>query len=301
MKINPFVGVGTAMITPLEKGGEIDWNALGKLVERQIGAGVDFLVPCGTTGESPTLTHSEHEEVIRFAVKVVAGRVPVLAGTGSNSLAEALALTQAAKDAGADGVLVVSPYYNKPTQKGIKEYYRKLAEIGLPIVLYDIPGRCGGGGVSAQTIIELAREDTIQGLKWASGNLDQLQEVLASLGSRREDFTVLSGDDNLTFLAICLGADGVISVLSNLAPEAVVSFVSELRQGNWAVGRQEHYRLLRLMKAMFIETNPIPVKTAMAIAYPDIYQEILRSPMCTMEEENKAKLKEVLRAYGLIS
>ncbi|MDO8593152.1 MAG: 4-hydroxy-tetrahydrodipicolinate synthase [bacterium] len=298
MKRNLFTGVGTALVTPFQKNGRLDWDALGTLIEMQVSDKIRFLVPCGTTGESPTLSHYEHNEVVGFTVKRTAGRIPVLAGTGSNSTAEAISLTEAAKLSGADGALVVTPYYNKPTQKGLLLHYRELAKIGLPIVLYDIPGRCGGQGASAATILELAHEGTICGLKWASGNLDQLQEVLSN---RPAGFTVLSGDDNLTYLAMCLGADGVISVLSNLLAKQVEHLVFWAEQHQWPAARSQHFELLKIMQAMFIETNPIPVKTALAMVYPKIFQEIFRPPLCEMEEANKEKLEKVLRGYGLFN
>jgi 4-hydroxy-tetrahydrodipicolinate synthase len=299
MKEKQFTGTGTALITPFKADGQINYTALEYLVDLQIDEGIDFLVPCGTTGESPTLSPEEHKTVIAFVVEKTAGRVPVLAGTGSNNTAEALPFTQAAKVYGAAGALVVMPYYNKPTANGIRMHYRALAEVGLPIVLYDIPGRCGGSMIPAEIILELAREGTIQGLKWASGNLDQLMEVLAN---RPKNFAVFSGDDNLTYPAMCLGADGVISVLSNLLPEKVSELVgsSWLGSGYTIDAKQKHYRLLPLMRAMFIETNPQPVKTALALMHPGVFLEVFRSPLVPMEEKNKEKLKEVLKGYGLI-
>lgn len=294
MKKHLFVGTGTALITPFKQSGEIDFDALAVLVEQQIAGGVDFLVPCGTTGESPTMTHPEHEEVMEFVVSRTSQRKPVLAGAGSNSTAEALALTETAKAIGADGVLVVAPYYNKPTQAGMKDYYRAIAKIGLPVILYDIPGRCGGQGVTAETILELAHEGTIRGLKWASGNLDQLQDVLVG---RPEGFTVLSGDDNLTFTAMCLGAEGAISVLANLMPQEVAKLVVAMHTHHHDFARKLHYRLLPLMRAMFIETNPIPLKTALAMVHQPLFQEVFRSPLVKMGKENKRKLAKVLLGY----
>lgn len=294
---NQFMGLGTALVTPFDKAGRVSETALSILVNQQIAGGVNFLVPCGTTGESPTLSHEEHDKVNELVVRKAAGRVPVLAGTGSNNTAEAVRLTAAAKQSGANGALVVSPYYIKPTQPGIKDYYRKVAEIGLPVILYDIPGRCGGQGVTAETILELAYEGVIVGLKWASGNLDQLQQVL---DNRPEAFTVLSGDDNLTFMAMCLGADGVISVLSNLLPKAMAEFVRAMNKGQYQEGREEHYWLLPLMRAMFLETNPIPVKTALAVVQRDVFLEVFRSPLVPMGMANKEKLIKVLMESHII-
>jgi 4-hydroxy-tetrahydrodipicolinate synthase len=293
-----FNGAYTALVTPFALNSQIDWAALHCQVERQIESGIRGLVPCGTTGESPTLSHDEHDEVIRSVVKKANGRVPVLAGTGSNNTAEAVRLTQAAKQSGADGALVVAPYYNKPSQDGIMNYYRAVAKVGLPVVLYDIPGRCGGQGVSAQTILALAHEGVIVGLKWASGNFDQLQDVLAG---RPEGFNVFSGDDNLTFPAMCLGADGVVSVAANLVPKHIVDLVTDLALAMMMVGRARHFYLLPLMRAMFLETNPVPVKTALAMAWPGVFQEAFRSPLCRMSPENREKLWGVLRSYGLVS
>ena len=292
-----FVGAGTALVTPFIPGGSIDWGALEKHVEMQIAGHVEFLVPCGTTGESPTLDHAEHNAVIRRVVQIVAKRIPVLAGTGSNSTAEAVALTRSAEESEADGVLVVMPYYNKPTTAGILDYYRQVAKVGLPVVLYDIPGRCGGKMIPASLILELAREGTIVGLKWASGDWDQLQEVLAG---RPNGFTVLSGDDNRTFPAMCLGAEGVISVLANLMPLEVVKLVAAVHVHHHDEARRMHYKLLPAMQAMFLETNPIPVKTASAMVYPNIFQEVFRSPMVPMFGDNRCKLHEVLVSYDLL-
>ena len=290
-----FTGTGTALITPFTEEGLIDWDALAILVEEQ--GGVDFIVPCGTTGESSTLTHAEHGGVIEFVVIRAAGRIPVLAGTGSNSTQEAVALTQAAKQVGADGALVVSPYYNKPSQAGILDYYRQVAKAGLPIILYDIPGRCGGQGVTAETILTLAKEGAIIGLKWASGNWEQLQDVLAN-GSK--EFIVLAGDDNLTYPAMCLGAMGVISVLANLRPKDMVALTCAMNTGHHDHGRKLHYKMRPLMQAMFIETNPVPVKTAMAMIYPEVFQEIFRSPLVPMEGTNRTRLKHLLKQCGIL-
>ncbi|MDD4900965.1 MAG: 4-hydroxy-tetrahydrodipicolinate synthase [Patescibacteria group bacterium] len=295
-----LAGVGTALITPFRENGAVCYPAFKFLVEKQINGSVNFLVPCGTTGESPTLDHAEHQEVIARVIKEVDGRVPVLAGTGSNSTAEAVSLTIAAKKFGADGVLAVMPYYNKPTPDGIKDYYRQVAKVGLPVVLYDIPGRCGGAMVPAQIILELAREGTICGLKWASGNLDQLQDVLSD---RPENFRLMSGDDNLTYPAMCLGANGVISVASNLVPREITGLVYESRLrdiGMQSKARRRHFKLLPLMRAMFLETNPIPVKTALAMMYPEQVKMVFRSPLVPMAPENQAKLRVVLEQYGLV-
>jgi 4-hydroxy-tetrahydrodipicolinate synthase len=302
MKEVNFNGLGTALTTPFYPNGNINFDSLKWLVKRQIDAGIDFLVPSGTTGETSTLSHDEHVAIVARVMEYMyeegAKRVPVLAGTGSNSTEEAIKLTRAAKEYGADGALVVSPYYNKPTQKGIKLHYRVIAEIGLPVVLYDIPSRCGGSGVSAETILELAHEGTICGLKWASGNKNQLKKVLAE---RPENFVVFSGDDILTQYAMDQGADGVISVLSNLMPKKMVEYVTALKnkEDMWECCQLEAY-LSAIMEAMFFETNPIPVKTAMALVWPEIFKETFRLPMCEMETENREKLIDVLKLYDLL-
>lgn len=297
MSKNLFIGAGTALAMSFCGYSAIDWEAQERLIEMQVAARADFVAPCGTTGEAPTLSHEEHDQVVAFTVKKIKGRIPVLAGTGSNSTDEAERLTEAAKTAGADGALVVMPYYNKPTIEGLRRHYRMIAKVGLPVILYDIPSRCGGKPAPAELILELANEGTICGLKWASGDRKQLKAVLAS---RPSDFVVLSGDDNLTLEVMCMGGNGVISVVSNLVPEWIVKFVNNLVNEDWKRAELQHHHLLPLMEAMFLETNPIPVKTALAMVYPKIFLEIFRLPLCEMEEANKAKLKEVLRDYGLI-
>lgn len=295
-----FQGLGTALTTPFKGDGKVDYEALERLIITQVKEGVNFLVPCGTTGESPTLNHNEHKKVIAFTVttaKRMKGGFPVLAGTGSNSTDEAVELTLEAKKAGADGVLVVSPYYNKPMPAGFLDYYRQIAAVGLPVILYDIPGRTAKG-VPTDVILQLAKEGVICGIKWASGDINQLMDVIKN---RPDGFTVLSGDDNLTFPLMALGGNGVISVLSNLVPADMARFIGLVKNSNREVAKEEHFRLLDLMRAMFIETNPIPVKTAMSLMSPEIFKANFRSPMCEMAPENKAKLEKVLRIYGLLA
>lgn len=299
--VGQFTGVGTALVTPLEKNGQVSYTALAVLVSEQIAGGVNFLVPCGTTGCSPTMDHAEHKRVIREVVRLANGRVPIMGGTGSNWTREAIDLTLAALADGVSGFLIVVPYYNKPTEDGIRGHYRAIAKVagGRPIFLYDIPGRCGGFMVPARVILELAHEGTIQGLKWASGNLDQLMEVLAG---RPTGFKIFSGDDNLTLTAMSLGANGVISVASNLVPGPIVNMVNEMNQRprSSAIAEAEHFRLLPLMRAMFLETNPIPVTEAMAMVWPHVFKPVFRLPMCRMTEPNRKKLLSVLTEYGLI-
>lgn len=294
-----FTGTGSALITPFNDTGAIDWEAFRWLIENVIEKGVNFLVPCGTTGESPTLTHQEHIKAIRFTVEIVNGRLPILAGTGSNSTAEAVDLTKAAKDVGANGVLVVSPYYNKPMKQGQLDYYRQIANIGLPVVLYDIPGRTGKG-VPLDAVIELAKEGSICGIKWANGDISWLMDLIkARTDLGLENFSILSGDDNLTYPLIALGGNGVISVLANLLPTPV-SYLVRLARMEDREAANLHYKLYPLMKAMFIETNPIPVKTALSLIYPDVFIPRFRSPMCQMEKQNLEKLKQILQSCEVL-
>jgi 4-hydroxy-tetrahydrodipicolinate synthase len=297
-KMKNFAGLGTALVTPFNKNGEVDWETLERLVVAQVNNSVDFLVPCGTTGESPTLNFDEHKKIIAVVVaaaKRANGGAKILAGTGANSTAEAVDLTKEAKKVGADGVLVVSPYYNKPMPAGFLDYYRQIAKVGLPVVLYDIPGRTAKG-VPTDIILQLAKEGSIVGLKWASGDINQLMDVIKHAP---DNFTVLSGDDNLTFPLMALGGDGVISVLSNLMPARLSAFVKMALNGEWEAAREEHYRLLDLMRAMFIETNPIPVKTAMTLVGM-LPTAAFRSPMSEMATANLDKLKAVLKKYLLL-
>ena len=250
-----FEGVLTALVTPL-RDGEIEEDALRALVERQIEAGVDGLVPCGSTGESATLSHAEHRRVVEIVVQATRGRVPVVAGTGSNNTAEAVELTQHAKDAGADGALLISPYYNKPTQAGLVEHY---AEIGrrtsFPLVIYNIPGRTASN-ILPGTMAQIARIPQVVGAKEACGDLGQISELIARCP---EDFAVLSGDDHLTLPLLAIGGKGVISTTSNVAPSEMVSLVRAYRSGDVEAARRTHYRLLPLFDVLFCETNPIPV------------------------------------------
>lgn len=295
-KANKFLGLGTALVTPFKKqDGEVDWEKFEELVIRQTNKGADFLVPCGTTGESPTLTHREHQLLIMITVK--AGKranedITILAGTGSNSTKEAVELTEAAKIAGADGALVISPYYNKPTPDGFRDYYRQIAKVGLPVVLYDIPGRTAKG-VPTDVILELAHEGAICGIKWASGDIEQLKTIINNCPN---DFSVLSGDDNRTLELMELGGDGVVSVLSNLMPAFMNGFVVDMRNGMWKEAEKTNNLIMDLMKAMFIETNPIPVKTALALrgVLPGAY---FRSPMVPMESGNLEEFKNILAAH----
>lgn len=284
-----FKGVFTALITPFEEDGSIDESALGRLVEFQIKNKIDGLVPCGTTGESPTLSHEEHKKVIELVIEFANGRVPVIAGTGSNSTDEALSLTMHAKESGADASLQVAPYYNKPTQEGFYRHFKKIAdEIDLPMIIYNIPGRTSAN-IETATLMRLANHKNIIGVKEASGSLPQMMDVLAQ---KPENFCVLSGDDNLTLPLISVGGVGVISVVGNLIPKEMSEFVHYSLDGDLEKARNLHYKLLPLFKAIFIETNPIPIKSAMAMR--GLCKEVYRLPLCEMQTQNKEKLRMVL-------
>lgn len=293
-----FTGVGVALITPFRNDESIDFAALGWLIDQMIDGGVDFLVPCGTTGESATLSHSEHNEVIRFTVEIVGGRVPVVAGTGSNNTTEAVEMTRVAKENGADAALVISPYCNKPMPNGMFDYYRRIAEVGLPVILYDIPGRTAKP-VPTWVIKQLAQEGSIIGLKWASGDKNQLIELISELSP---EFVALSGDDNLTLDAMELGAKGVISVAAHVFPEKVKEMCDLAISRNFEGARFLHEHLLSIFETLFIETNPQPVKEAMAILYPSLILPVFRSPMVRLESVSRGVLVQVLRdTYGLIT
>ncbi len=283
-----FHGAIVAIVTPF-RSGKVDGPALRKLVEFQIAGGTDGIVPCGTTGESPTLSYEEHERVIDIVVAGAAGRVPVIAGTGSNNTKEAILLTRYAKKAGADGALVITPYYNKPTQEGLYRHFRAVAESAdIPIVLYNVPSRTGVN-MTAQTVARLATVPNIVGVKEASGNLHQVSEILRSAP---KTFCVLSGDDGLFFPMLALGAKGVISVVSNVAPRAMADLYDSFVMGEISRAREIHFRLWPLFHALFIETNPIPVKTALAMM-KRIRDEI-RLPLCPMSDANRKILAKVI-------
>jgi len=283
-----FHGAIVAIVTPF-RNGKVDGPALKKLVEFQIAGGTDGIVPCGTTGESPTLSYEEHERVIDLVVAGAAGRVPVIAGTGSNNTKEAILLTRYAKKAGADGALVITPYYNKPTQEGLYLHFRAVADAAdIPIILYNVPSRTGVN-MTAQTVARLAGVRNIVGVKEASGNLNQVSEILRSVP---KTFCVLSGDDGLFFPMLALGAKGVISVVSNVAPRAMADLYDSFVMGEISRAREIHFRLWPLFHALFIETNPIPVKTALAMM-KRIRDEI-RLPLCPMADANRKVLAKVI-------
>lgn len=287
-----FRGTFTALVTPF-RNGEVDVEALEGLVEFQISQGVDGLVPCGTTGESPTLSEEEDRLVVETVVRVANGRVPVIAGTGSNSTDMAIRYTKMAEEAGADGSLQVTPYYNKPTQEGLYRHFAAIAEsTSLPLILYNIPSRTGVA-LSAETTARLAEIPNVVGTKEATHSMDLAADIRRMCG---EEFVILSGDDSLTLPIIALGGDGVISVASNVAPAAVSRMVRTLLSGDFARGREMHYELLPLFRALFIETNPIPVKTAASLL--GLCSDEMRLPLSPMEGENLRRLQEVLDRHS---
>jgi len=293
--MNVFEGVSTALVTPF-RNGEIDEPALRELVEFQIAAGIDGLVPCGSTGESATLSHEEHCRVVEIVVGVARGRTPVIAGTGSNNTREAIELTRHAKEAGADGALLISPYYNKPTQDGIVAHYAAIArETDFPLVVYNIPGRTASNMLPA-TIARLAATEQVVGGKEASGDLAQISEVVARCP---DGFSVLSGDDAMTLPILAVGGRGVISTSSNVAPSEMIEMVSAFRAGDLPRARAIHLRLLPLFGVLFCETNPIAVKAAVA-EMGRIGDEI-RLPLTEITQPNRERLKVVLKELGLLS
>jgi 4-hydroxy-tetrahydrodipicolinate synthase len=287
-------GTLTALITPFRRG-ELDMAALGALVEAQIKAGVNGLVPCGSTGESATLTHDEHEAVVREVVKVARKRVPVIAGTGSNSTVEAIRLTRAAEAAGADGALLIAPYYNKPTQDGLYRHYAAVAEAtSLPLIVYNIPGR-SAVNIAPETIGRLARIRNIVGIKEATGSLAQVIQTMAAAGP---DFDVLAGDDILTLPIMAAGGTGAIAVVSNVVPARFVALTDALRAGDLVKARGLMHDLLPLIDAMSLEVNPIPVKTAMAIMGQ--CEDEFRLPLTPLAPANRTRLEQVLREFALV-
>ena len=290
-----FKGSIVALVTPF-RNNKVDEKKLRELIEFQIKNGSSGIVPCGTTGESATLSFEEHNRVIEVTIEQAKKRVPVIAGTGSNSTEEAIMLTRHAAKAGADASLQVSPYYNRPTQKGLFEHFRAIADaVDIPIILYNIASRTGVN-IEPDTIAGLSREcKNIVGVKEASGNLDQMSRIKELCGA---GFDLISGDDSLTLPILSIGGTGIISVVANIAPRDVAALVSEFQKGNLKKAQELHFKLLPLIKAMFIETNPIPVKTAMGLL--NICGPDLRLPMCGMSGENQEKLKKALIDYGLI-
>lgn len=289
-----FSGSMTAIITPF-RDGAIDVEAFERLVEFQVANGVTAIVPCGSTGESATLTHQEHAEVIGLAVTIARGRVPVIAGTGSNSTAEALALTRAAKEAGAAAALLISPYYNKPTQEGIYLHYKTIAERAqLPLIVYNIPGRTASKN-EATTIARLAELEHIVGLKEATGSLDEVQEVIRLCGDQLE---VYCGDDSLTLPVMAVGGAGVISVIANIMPKQSATMIAACLKGDWQAARRLHYEMLPLIRALTQETNPIGVKAALSMMR--YCRDELRLPLLPMSEAPRGKLRTAMQQLGLL-
>jgi 4-hydroxy-tetrahydrodipicolinate synthase len=290
-----FTGTGTALVTPFRRDGSLDEPTLRTLIKRQIDAGIDFLVPCGTTGESPTLTHEEHLRVVEIAVEIAKGRVPVLAGAGGYKTAEVIALARELAEIGADGILSVTPYYNKPTQEGLFQHYKAIAEaIALPIVVYSVQGRTGVN-VEPATVRRLSAIENIVGIKEASVNISQMAAILNAVP---DDFIVLSGDDAITLPIISLGGRGVISVVSNEIPEDMARLTRLALSGDFQTARQIHRRVHPLMEINFVESNPIPVKAAMA--QMGLLEPVWRLPLVAPKAESEARIRAVLESLELV-
>lgn len=290
-----WTGVGTALVTPFTKTGELDEQAVRRLGRRQIDAGIHFLVPCGTTGESPTLTHAERVRIVEILVDEAGGRVPVLAGAGGYSTRDVIHLAGDMRQAGAAGLLSVAPYYNKPTQEGLFLHYRAIAEsTPLPILVYNVPSRTGCN-VEPATLVRLAAIPNIVGVKEASGNMTQMCEICHAVPA---DFVVLSGDDALTLPLMAIGGRGVISVASNEIPAEIVRMVEAAQRGDFAAARAVHDRILPLMQINFVEANPVPVKAAMAAM--GLIEESYRLPMCSPRHESRERILKVLRGLDLL-
>jgi 4-hydroxy-tetrahydrodipicolinate synthase len=289
-----FEGVLPAIITPFQRNdpSKLDLEGLRSNVEWLLEQGVHGIVPCGSTGESATMDHHEHQKVVEVVVDTVNGKVPVLAGTGSNSTREAMTLTKAAKNAGADGALVISPYYNKPNRSGLLKHYRMLATLDFPIVMYNVPGRTCQN-MEPDLVVELATEDMIVGIKEASGNINQIFRIIEE--TRKLDFKVLSGDDEMTFMIMTLGGMGVISVAANVEPKRMVDLYEAFQKGDLETARKLHFGLSPLFKAMFMDTNPIPVKKAVALR--GMAAGPVRLPLDNLDEKKTAELAAVLKRY----
>ncbi|MBI3029147.1 MAG: 4-hydroxy-tetrahydrodipicolinate synthase [Candidatus Rokubacteria bacterium] len=289
-----FQGSLVALVTPF-RDGKVDEPRLRELVEFHVANGTDAIIPCGTTGESPTLSHDEHKRVVEIVIEAARRRVPVVAGTGSNSTAEAIDLTAHARKAGAAGALVVNPYYNKPTQEGLYRHFRAIAEaVDIPILVYNIQSRTAVN-VETDTLARLAKIPNIVGVKEASGSLDQMTQVILACGP---DFSVLSGDDNLTLPLMAVGGRGVVSVVANIVPRDTAEMTHAALEGDWKRARDLFHRLFPLCRAMFIETNPIPVKEAMAML--GMIAPEFRLPLCRLADANRERLKTILQQFGLL-
>jgi 4-hydroxy-tetrahydrodipicolinate synthase len=290
-----FSGCGTALVTPFRADLSLDEERLRRLVRRQIEAGINFLVPCGTTGENPTLTHGEHRRVVAITLEEAKGKVPVLAGAGGYNTAEVIELGRELKALGADGILSVTPYYNKPTQEGLFQHFRAIAaNVGLPMVLYNVPGRTGVN-LEPATLKRLAEVPNVAGVKEASGNISQMSAILNAVPER---FAVLSGDDAVTLPLIALGGRGVISVVSNEIPGEMTRLVQLCLRNDFSAARALHRKLLALMEVNFVESNPIPVKAAMALM--GLVEPVWRLPLVPPKPENQEKIRSVLESLGLL-
>ena len=291
-----FTGAGVAIVTPMQEKGAVDYEAFAKLIDFQVENGTDAIIVCGTTGESSTLTHEEHIDVIRFCVKQVNGRLPVIAGTGSNCTETAVYLSQEAENAGVDGLLLVSPYYNKATQNGLYEHYKMIAEsVKLPIILYNVPSRTGCN-IAPATVVRLCKDvENIKGVKEASGDISQIAKLMA-LADGCVD--LYSGNDNQIVPILSLGGKGVISVFSNIAPKQTHDMCEEYFKGNVEKAKDLQLEALDLMKALFCEVNPIPIKAAMNLMGMNVGS--LRAPLTEMEDANKEKLAAAMKEYGLL-
>jgi 4-hydroxy-tetrahydrodipicolinate synthase len=290
-----FQGSFVAMVTPF-RNGKVDEVKLKELVELHVTNGTDGLIPCGTTGEAPSLSHDEHHRVVELVIEAARGRIRVVPGTGSYSTSDAIEMTKHAERAGAAGALVVNPYYNKPTQEGLYRHFRAVAEsVAIPVLVYNIQSRTAVN-VETATLARLVRDvKNIVGVKEASGSLDQMSQVIAACGP---DFSVLSGDDNITLPLLAIGGSGVVSVIANIVPRETADLVHAALEGDWKRARDLHYRLFPLARAAFLETNPIPIKEMMAMA--GMLEPEFRLPMCRMSDANREKLREIVRPYGLI-
>ena len=290
-----FTGTGTALVTPFRTDGSLDETALRSLVKRQIDAGINFLVPCGTTGESPTLTHAEHLRVVEITLEIAKGKVPVLAGAGGYNTAEVISLAKELQKLGADGILSVTPYYNKPTQEGLFQHFKAIASaVNLPIILYSVQGRTGVN-IEPSTVLRLSQIPNIVGIKEASGNISQMGAILNLVP---KDFLVLSGDDSLTLPLISLGGRGLISVASNEIPAEMTRLVQSALSGDFAEARRLHFHYLSLMDINFVESNPIPVKAA--LAEMGLLQPVWRLPLVSPKPENLARIRAVLESLNLL-
>jgi 4-hydroxy-tetrahydrodipicolinate synthase len=290
-----FTGTGTALITPFRSDGSLDETTLRSLVKRQIDAGINFLVPCGTTGESPTLSHAEHLRVVELTLEIAKGKVPVLAGAGGYNTVEVIALAKELQKLGADGILSVTPYYNKPTQEGLFQHFKAIAtSVNLPIILYSVQGRTGVN-IEPSTVLRLSQIPNIVGIKEASGNISQMGAILNLVP---KDFLVLSGDDSLTLPLISLGGRGLISVASNEIPAEMTRLVQSALSGDFAGARSLHFQYLSLMDINFVESNPIPVKAA--LAEMGLLQPVWRLPLVSPKPENLARIRAVLESLNLV-